>query len=646
MKYERLFSKGRIGKLELKNRIVMPAMGTSFAAYTGEASDEIIRYYEERAKGGCGLIITEITRIDDETGVGMSNQLSVTSGKHIPRLVKLADAIHRHDSKIFIQLHHPGRQTYGRLLNGKQIVAPSPIACKVIGEMPRELTTAECEALVKKFVTGAVIAKTAGIDGVEIHAAHGYLINQFISPYTNKRTDKYGGNFFNRMRFVTEIIQGIRFACGKDFPISVRISANEFIEGGLTLEDSVKIARYLESLGIDAINVSCGTYESGHTIIEPACIPEGWKKDLAKTIKANVKIPVIAVNNIKHPEVAEALLEEGVSDFVGIGRGHLADPAWANKAKYGQEKLLRKCIGCMNCFKVLNSSRPVECTVNPLLGREAFLGDDKLVKDGNGRTVAVIGGGPGGMQAAYVLAKRGFKVVLFEKEASLGGTMKMADKAPHKQLITELIETQTAELEALGVEIRLNTEANVEMVKELNPYGVIVAVGGTPIIPNIPGIDSPNVCTAEDVLAGKVELKGKNIAVIGGGSTGLETAELLARDNRVTVIEMMNDVGTNLYQSVRALLLKRLNEAGVEIITDHYLESVKDGKIGLRVTSTAFEVEREADAVVLALGVKPRREIVSHFEEAFDKVTCVGDVVKPGLIRDAIKEANDKAFVF
>jgi len=646
MKYEKLFSKGQIGNLQLKNRIVMPAMGTGFASSTGEASDEIIRYYEERAKGGCGLIITEITRIDDETGVGMSNQLSVTSGRHIQRLVRLADAIHRHDAKVFVQLHHPGRETYGRLLDGKQIVAPSPIACKVIGEVPRELTTAECEAMVKKFVKGAVIAKTAGIDGVEIHAAHGYLVNQFISPYTNKRTDKYGGDFFNRMRFVTEIIQGIRFACGPKFPISVRISADEFIEGGLTLKDTVKIARYLESIGIDAINVSCGTYESGYTIIEPACMPEGWKKDLAKTIKANVKIPVIAVNNIKHPEVAEALLEERVCDFVGIGRGHLADPEWGNKAKYGKEDQLRKCIGCMNCFKIANAGRPIECTVNPLIGREEFLGDDKLIRNGNGRAVAVIGGGPGGMQAAYVLAKRGYKVVLFEKEASLGGTLNIADKPPYKKLITELIETMAAQLKALDVEVRLKTEATVETIKKLNPYGVILAVGGKPIIPNLPGMDRPNVHTAEDVLSGKIVLKDRNIAIIGGGVTGLETAEVLAKDNKVAVIEMMNEVGASLYPSVRALLLKRLNEAGVEIVTGHSLDSIKEEEIVMRVTTTAFETSRKADTVVLAIGVKARKEIVDEFEEAFDKVTSVGDACKPGLIGDAIKEANDKAFVF
>lgn len=646
MSYEKLFTKGHIGTLELKNRVVMPAMGTGFAASTGEASDEIIKYYEARAKGGCGLIITEITRVDDETGIGMSNQLSATDGKHIPRLTKLADAVHRYDTKIFLQLHHPGRQTPGKLLHGKQIVAPSPITCSVIGEQPRELTTEECDAMVKKFVIAANIAKAAGIDGVELHAAHGYLINQFLSPTTNKRTDKYGGDFVNRLRFLTDIILGIRFTCGPNYPVSVRISGDEFVEGGLKIEDSVKIARYLESIGVHAINVSCGTYESGYSIIEPYSFEEGWKKHLAKAIKENVKIPVIAVNNIKHPEVAENLLEEGVCDFVGIARGQLVDPEWSNKAKYGQEKFLRKCIGCLYCFKVANTGRAVQCTVNPCVGREIEYSDANLVKDGNGRTVAVIGGGPGGMQAAVTLARRNFKVVLFEKSDALGGTLNIGDKPPHKQLITELVDTQKAEVEAAGVEVRLNTAPTVDMVKALNPYGVIMAVGGEPIRPDVPGIDSENVYSAEDILAGKVKLAGKNIAVIGGGVTGLETAEILGSNNKVTVIEMMNDVGTSLYASVRGTLLTRLKKHGVQLLTGHGLCGIDKDHITTMLTKSAFTEEVKADAVVIAIGVRSRKKLVEEFEAAFDKVTSVGDAQKPGLIGDAIREANDKAFVF
>lgn len=646
MQYPVMFSKACIGKLELKNRVVMPAMGTGFASFTGEASDEMIRYYEDRAKGGCGLIITEITRIDNETGIGAGNQLCATDGKYIKRLTKLADAVHRYDTKIFLQLHHPGRETPSKLLGGKQIVAPSPIPCKVIGEMPRELTTAECEAMVRKFVTGAVIAKTAGIDGVEIHAAHGYLINQFLSPYSNKRTDKYGGDFVNRLRFLTEIVLGIRYACGADYPVSVRISADEFVEGGLKLPDTVKIARYLESIGVHAINVSCGVYESGYSIIEPYFFEEGWKKHLAREIKANVKIPVIAVNNIKHPAVAESLLEENVCDFVGIGRGQLVDPEWANKAKYGQEDLLRKCLGCMYCFKTINTGRTVECTVNPRLGRELEYDDDRLVKNGSGKTVAVIGGGPGGMQAAYVLAKRGFKVVLFEKSGTLGGTLNIGDKPPHKHMLEEFIETQKAEITSAGVEVRLNTEATVDMIKALNPYGVFLAMGGEPIRPEIPGIDREHVYAAEDILAGKATLTGKKATVIGGGVTGLETAEILGEKNEVTVVEMLNDVGTSLYPSVRGMLLKHLSELKVKIMTGHAIQKVSDREVTLLITKNAFTTTLETDAVVIAIGIRSNRKIIEEFESAFDRVTSVGDVHKPGLIADAVREANDKAFVF
>lgn len=646
MSYKKLFEKGNIGGVKLKNRIVMPAMGTSFASSTGEASDEIIRYYEDRAKGGCGLIITEITRIDHETGVGMSNQLSATDSRYIPRLVKLADAIHRHDSKIFLQLQHPGRQTYSHLLNGKQVVAPSPIACNVVKEQPRELTTAECEALAKKFVTGAVIAQRSGIDGVELHAAHGYLINQFISPYTNKRTDKYGGDFYNRMRFITEIILGIQAACGPKFPIVVRIDGCEFVEGGMTIADGVKVARYLESLGIAALNVSAGTYESGYSVIEPACLPEGWKRHLAEEVKKNVKIPVIAANNIKHPSFAESLLEENVCDFVAIGRCHLADPEWGNKAKTGRDHEIRKCIGCMNCFKVANTGRAITCTVNPNLGRELQYNEQTLNKNGANRKIAVIGGGPGGMQAAIILAKRGYSVVIYDKNTQLGGTMILAAKPDHKELLGEFIETMIGEIEALDIEVKLNTEATVDMVKELNPYGVILACGGNDIIPNVPGVHGANVYSAEDVLLDKAGLEGKKVAVIGGGVTGLETAEMLSKKNQVTIIEMMNDVGTTLYASVKAMLLKRLSEAGVTIMTGHALTGIQDNKINLMIASSAFETELETDAVVLALGVRTRNTLIEEFEEAFEKVTTVGNASTPGDIVKAIQEGNDKAYVF
>ena len=644
MNYAKLFEPGRIGNLELKNRIVMPAMGCSLAEVTGEPGPRMIRYYADRAKGGAGLIITEITRVDDETGVGTPNQLSVTNTHVVGQLSRLVEAVHAYNTKLFVQLHHPGNQTPSRLIGGKQPVSASDVTCMVIGEKPRALTTEEVEAMVKKFVFGAVIAQKAGVDGVEIHGAHGYLVSQFLSPHTNKRTDKYGGSFEGRMRFVTEIIMGIKAYCGPKFPISVRINGDDFLSDGITLEDAVNQAKYLEALGVNCINVSCGTYDSGATIIEPSYFAEGWKKHLSTAIKNAVSIPVIAVDNIKRPSVAEALLEEGASDFVGIARGFLADANWGVKAKKGQDVEIRKCLGCMECFRILNDGLPLGCTLNPVLGREFEYGEDKLVKDGNGRKVAVIGGGPAGMQAAVVLAKRGFKPILFETGDKLGGTVNLAALPPNKGMLAEFVETQRTEVEKAGVVVKLNTRADVETLKEYGVEAVFLATGGKAVKPNLPGIEK--AVTAEDVLAGKAGVEGE-LVVVGGGVTGLETAELLGKDHKVTVVEMLDKVGGNLYPSVTMHLVQEIMKQGGQVCKGKALVSVNDGSVTVKDTKTAEETEIKADTVVLAMGVRSERTGIEALCEAYgDNVVLVGDAEKPGQIYDALHSAYNKAFVF
>lgn len=646
MKYKKLFSRGKIGPLTLRNRIVLPPMGTNMVGFTCEPNDAIIGFYEARAKGGCGLIITEIARIDDVTGIGMNGQLSVTAGKYVRGLVRLTDAVHKYDTKIFLQLQHPGRTASAALLGNTQPVAPSPLAGNSQGPVPRELTTEECEELVKKFATGAFFAKLAGFDGVELHAAHGYLINQFLSPVSNQRTDKYGGTSEKRMAFLLEIVASIQSLCGPNFPISVRLSVDEFLEGGLKIQDSIQIAQALEKQGVAAINVSAGVQETGFAIIEPQPFPEGWKKHLAPEIKKHVSIPVIAVNNIKNPATAEQYLQEGVSDFVGIARGQLADPEWSNKARTGRDGEIRKCISCLNCFRCYGMFRSVECTVNPLVGREYLFNEDTLKQNGNGKTVAVIGGGPAGMQAATICAKRGYRAVLFEKAGTLGGTVNLATVPPHKTLLAEFIKTQALEMELAGVEVRLNTEATVENVSALDPYGVIVAVGGHPIIPKLPGIELPHVYTAESVLAGEVNLSGKSIAIIGGGVTGLETAEVLSASGaKVTVVEMMNDVATTLFLTNKVFLTMALQKAGVAIKTQHRLAEITPTDI-LIMDGDGNPIRLPVDAVVLAVGVRPDNSVAEIFEAAFPHVTRIGDADKTGQIADALRAANDKAFVF
>ena len=644
MLYEKLFAPGRIANLELKNRIVMPAMGCSLAEHSGEPGPRMIRYYADRAKGGTGLIITEITRIDDETGVGTPNQLAVTNPFVVGQLSRLAEAVHAYDTKLFVQLHHPGNQTPSRLIGGRQPVSASDVTCKVIGEQPRALTTEEVEGLVKKFVIGAVLCQKAGVDGVEIHAAHGYLVSQFLSPHTNKRTDKYGGSFEGRMRFATEIIMGIRAYCGPKFPIGIRMNGSDFLDDGITEEDAIAQAKYFEKLGVCYLNVSCGTYDSGATIIEPNFFQEGWKKHLAANIKKAVKIPVIAVCNFRHPAVAEKLLEEDFADFVGIARGNLADSEWANKAKKGEDKLIRKCLGCMECFRILNDGLPLGCTLNPIMGREFEWGDEKLKKNGQGRTVAVIGGGPAGFEAALTLAKRGFKVVLFEAKERIGGTVKLAAVPPCKMMLGEFIDTMEAQLEAAGVEVRVNTPATLEAVQEIGAEAVFMAAGGRPIVPGIPGIEK--AVTAEDVLAGNAQVKGDAV-IIGGGVTGLETAETIGKEHKVTVVEMLDKIGGNLYPSVTMHLAQEIMKQGGQIAKGKQLTSVTDSGVTVKDTKSGEETVIPADTVILAMGVRSNRPEFEAFRAAYgDRLILVGDTARPGQIYDALHSGHDRAFVY
>ena len=645
MSYEKLFEPGMIGNLEIKNRIVMPAMGCSLAESTGEAGARMIKYYAERARGGAGLIITEITRVDDETGVGTPNQLSVTNTYMIGQLSRLVEAVHAYDTKLFVQLHHPGNQTPSRLIGGKQPVSASDVTCKVIGEQPRALTTEEVEGMVRKFVTGAVIAQKAGVDGVEIHAAHGYLVSQFLSPHTNKRTDKYGGSFEGRMRFITEIIMGIKAYCGPKFPISVRMNGSDYLPDGITEEDGIAQAKYLEALGISCINVSCGTYDSGATIIEPSYFKEGWKINLASGIRKAVKIPVIAVCNVKHPAFAEQMLQEGDVDFVGIARGHLADPEWGKKARAGSDILIRKCLGCMECFRILNDGLPLGCTLNPVLGREFEYGDEMLKVNGKGRTVAVVGGGPAGMEAALTLAKRGFGTVLFEADHKLGGTANLAAIPPNKSMIAEFVETMEAQLKEAGVDVRLGVKADLATVQETGAEAVFLAAGGRPVLPDIPGIGK--AVTAEEVLKMDAPPEGKKIVIIGGGVTGLETAEYLAEKNTVTVVEMLDKIGGNLYPSVVMHLAQEIMKNGGSIAKGKRLTAIEEGAVCVADVGTGEETRIPADTVILAMGVRSSRPDYEAFRAAFgEKLILVGDSSRPGQIYDALHSGHDKAFVY
>lgn len=637
--YKMLQTPMKIGKVTIPNRVVMPPMGVTLGSPMGGVSDDIIAYYEARAKGGVGLIITEITRVVDGAGIGSPCQLAARNLSDLPQLQRLAETIHKYGSKIFIQLHHPGRQAPPLMIGG-QPVAPSAVPMRG-GAMPRELTTEECEDLVQRFAFGAFLAKRAGMDGVEFHGAHDYLICEFLSPAVNKRTDKYGGSFENRLRFLMEIIQRTRHLCGPDFPISVRLSVIESQPGGLDLEQSVKIAQALEAAGVNSLNVSC-SLDGG--IIEVGSYQPGWKSYMAEAIKKAVNIPIISVNSIKEPGIAEKVLNDGICDFVAVGRGNLADPEWAKKAFSGRADEIIRCVGCMSCFGEVVKARRIKCAFNPCTGREREYAN--LVANGDGRPVAVIGGGPAGIYAALTLKKRGFAPVIFEKGSRLGGQLNVADKGYAKDKITDTVNALITLVERAGIEVRLNTEATVEAVKELNPCGVIVSVGSTPARPPIPGIDGANVCVAEDVLLGKVNPQG-NVVVVGSGMTGLETAEVLAMNGcKVTMVEMQKEVGPGMYPALVNDVMNRMKEHDPVILLKHKLQKITAEGVEVLNLEDEQTSSIKADAVVLAMGVTPREELANTFREAFSNVHVVGDAVKGGRILEATQDGHGRAFVF
>lgn len=645
--YNKLFSEGKIGNLKLKNRLVMSPMGIGLAELDGSPSKEMIAFYEERAKGGAGLIIPEITRINDETGVGLLRQLSVTKDRHIEPLSRMAAAIHSHDCKIFIQLHHPGREGVSALIGNQPVVAPSAIMCKSSLQETRALTNKEVKQLIQQFIDGAVRVHKAGCDGVELHAAHGYLINQFLSPYTNKREDEYGGNFENRMRFISEIIEGIKKECGRNFPIGVRLTVDEFLsttgvtEDYIHLKDGILIAKNLEALGIDFLDVSCGIYETGMTCVEPISFEQGWRYDFIKAVKEQVHVPIIAVSTIREPSFAEKFLEDGVTDFVSLGRSWLADDHWGEKVRTGHEDQLCKCVSCLRCFESLGeyniAGYPAECAVNPRMARELKYGLPK--HDAGTHKVVVVGGGPGGMSAARTLAERGIKVTLLEKSSSLGGLVSIGKEPPHKQCMNWIMDYYTEEFSRLGVKVKLNTEATVDSVKAMSPDSVVVATGSTEIVPNsIPGVDGKNVYSVEQVLNGTSGLKNKKIVLVGAGMTGLETAEYLCdQKNEVTVVDMLDKLAPEGFHTNVLDVTLKLKKYGVKYLLSHLLKEIEAKDVVLEELETKAKKKIECDAVVLSLGQKSDHRLYDSLKEAGLDVHLVGDAVKVGRLAPAIK---------
>ena len=635
--FKTLFSPFRIGNLELKNRIVMPPMATNFAGEDGSVNERHIAYYVERARGGVGYITFEHTGVLRQ-GRAFPNMALIDSDQNIPSFKKLVEAIHQENGKILIQINHAGRQTSSSF-TGSPIVAPSAIPCPVREEIPKELSREETQKIIEAFGEAARRVKESGADGVEIHMAHGYLVNQFLSPFSNKRTDEFGGDPDRRMRMAIEVLRTVRNKVGPDFLVLCRLSADEYVEGGLRLEDTKEIAKALERNGADGLHISACVGASGHLNHPSYYSEEGVFVHLAQGIKSVVGIPVITVGRIRTPEMANRILEEEKADLVSMGRALIADPHLPIKALQGKREEIIPCISCNRCVLSIRKDF-LKCAVNPETGREAIF---RLKKTEQPKRVWIIGGGPAGIKAAEIAALRSHQVTLYEEKERLGGRFLLAAIPPKKEILKDFIDQLTRRLKKLPVKIVLGKPFSLSSLRRGKPDVVIVATGANPFFPPIDGIQETKAVSVEEALSGEVHL-GKKILVVGGGGIGAEVADHLSENgNEVTLIEMREGIALDLVAHLQYFLNKRLREKGVQILIS--TKAIRFEKDGLWVEDPqGMKRLGGFDSIVIALGSIPNDELFDSLKGKVPEVYVVGDASKPREVMEAVLEGEEIAF--
>jgi 2,4-dienoyl-CoA reductase-like NADH-dependent reductase (Old Yellow Enzyme family)/thioredoxin reductase len=628
-KFEILFSPFTIKSLVLKNRLVMPPMGTSYATSFGEVTPRFISYHRERAAGGVGINLVEFTFVE-AWGRLSSHMLAIYDDSHIPGLKSLVEAVHQAGGKIGIQIGHAGRRAGSSINGGRRPWAPSPIP-ELGGEIPYEMNQSQIDYLQECFKKAAQRAKQAGFDAVELHTAHGYLIHQFLSPLSNNRSDRYGGSLENRSRFALETLARIREGVGDEFPIFCRISGDEFVEGGSSLAEAKVFAQFLEKGGADVIDVSAGVLESAERTVPPMAVEHGCNVGLTEKIKRHVNLPVICVGRIKTLEEAELILQKKSADLIAMGRALIADPELPRKARAGGN--VRPCIGCnQGCIDRLYNGLAITCLVNARVGREFQI--PSLGKAPISKKIAVMGGGPAGLEFARVASERGHKVTLYEKERELGGRFRIASIPPKRSEINEFVEYLIRSIRSLGVKTEMGVLVKPEDLAKLEDFDeVVVAVGGVPI--SFPMGEMPsNVSFAEDVLQKKAHL-GAKIVVVGGGMVGCETAEWIAENGRqVTLLEQLPEIAGDMESRTRKLMLARLNSNRVEILCNVVVERVEKDRVMYRQEGLTFEIER-VDHIVLALGYRAD-SLTLRLES--QRVHRIGDCLQPRKALEAVHE--------
>ncbi len=636
MSLDTLFSPFSIGTLEVQNRIVMPPMATRYATLEGFATDRQTAYYVERARGGVGYITVEHTGILEQ-GRAHPNMLLISSDEHASRIEGLIEAVHSAGGKILIQINHAGRQT-ASAVTGSPIVGPSPIPCPTKDETPRELSVSEIEEIIEAFTVAAQRVKNAGADGVELHMAHGYLLCSFLSPFSNQRRDQYGGDIQGRARFALEVLKSVRNRVGPDFPISCRLSGDEYVDGGLKIEETKQVAQILEKEGANVLHVSACNAASGYLNHPPYYVEEGVFVHLAEAIKSVVKIPVITVGRIRNPAMAEQVLREGKADLVSMGRALIADPHMPKKAQEGRLEDINLCISCNRCIQTLRKEA-VRCAVNPETGNEDRF---RFSKTDRPKRVWIVGGGPGGLKAAEITALRGHQVTLFERDQKLGGRMRLAALPPKKAVLNDFLDYLERRVRGLGVTLELDKEFTPDMLGTGKPDAVIVASGALPLFPDWKGMEESGALSVDDILSGEGDV-GKRVLVVGAGGIGAETADYLSEMGKeVTLVEMLEEIAADLVVHLKHYLFQRLAEKGVTILTSTKVKELGKGYALVEDASGTRKIDG-FDTIVLAVGSKADDRIAKSLEGKVPELHVIGDASEPREALEAVYEGEETA---
>ena len=650
--YPHIFSPLTVKNMTIKNRIVMMPMGTNYGEQNGEMSFLHINYYEQRAKGGTGLIIVENASIDSPQGSNGTTQLRIDHDNYLPRLFKFCENIHRYGTKIAIQINHAGASAISSRIN-MQPVSASDVPSKEGGEIPRPLSREEILHIVKKYGEAAKRAQTAGFDAVEIHAGHSYLISQFLSPITNKRTDEFGGSVENRTRFCRMVIDEVRKQVGPFFPIMLRLSADELMEGGNTLDDTLEYLDYLQE-EVDIFDVSCGLNGSIQYQIDANYLPDGWRSYMAKAVKEKFNKPCISMGNIRDPKVAERILADGDADLIGMGRGLIADPAWVNKVATGHECDLRKCISCnVGCAgNRIGVNRPIRCTVNPsVLEGDVY----KKLHVNKNCNVVVIGGGTAGLEAACTAAEVGCNTFLLEKGSELGGLASLISKIPAKNRLADFPHYLMHRAEQLeNLYIFTNTEGTPENIRKFHPNIIVSSTGSAPLLPPIAGLkdridnENYNIYSILGMISHindfPKDLEGKKVVVVGGGAVGLDVVEFFAdRNADISIVEMMDQIGRDLDPVSKNDTKTMMKKHNVHQLTKTALLEVKDSSFLVRGDGEPYELPFEYGFV--CLGMRAQGQLYQNLTEEFSsedvEIMNIGDSQRARRIIDGTQEGRN-----